>query len=181
LRTDAQRLDESEKKIKIMKQIPALNFKRIVAKDIIQTLVSHKVNSEELEQMQKEINEATVFDLDPEVIANDMENGLVSTEYASTVIRGYPEGQVEQAKKDHAERLKRIMESQTNDNGSQTNDNGSQTNDKTNNPASRGLDDLEDDNDSSSNEKKFSQSKYFNKQGNVRGKGRFNNQNDNNK
>ncbi len=46
-----------------------------------------------------------------DIIKTDLESGLVGTELASK-IRGYPPGEVEKAKLDHAERIERIALSQ---------------------------------------------------------------------
>jgi hypothetical protein len=59
-----------------------------------------------------EIDSAQVIVTDPEIIKDDHEAGFVGTELASK-LRGYPEGEVEKAKKDHADRASRIALAQS--------------------------------------------------------------------
>jgi len=54
---------------------------------------------------------------DPDVVIMDVENGLVSRELASKM-RMYPPEEVGKANAEHAERLKRILESQGGEGGS---------------------------------------------------------------
>jgi hypothetical protein len=57
---------------------------------------------------------------DPEAITKDLQNGLVSDATAS-LARGYDASEVEQAKKDHAERIARIQAAQAPPGGGLTN------------------------------------------------------------
>ena len=66
---------------------------------------------QDMKKIEEEIKAAVVLNADPDVIAADLEAGLVCTETASRA-RLYPSGEVEKAKTDHLERLKRIAVSQ---------------------------------------------------------------------
>ena len=79
--------------------------------------------------------------IDPDVIRLDHEAGFVSTESAS-LARGYPEGEVEQARKDQAMRLTLIAEAQSTG--------GMQ------NAAARGVPDADSNQDSGKDEKELS-------------------------
>jgi hypothetical protein len=142
LQTDAERQAEVAKLLELMPKLPSDELKKVVAKQIAQILVSHKVTYEELLAIDAEIDKAEVIITDPDVIIKDYEAGFVSTELASR-LRGYPEGQVEQAKKDHADRILRIAMAQSSASGASLN-------------ASRGVDDADSEQDTAAREKTMS-------------------------
>ena len=112
LRSDADRRKEAEELKVLMESVPSLTYQKALAKDIARVVVGHKVSNEVIEAIQAEIDKAEVVVTDSETVIADHEAGFVSTEMASQ-IRGYPQGQVEQAKKDHAERAARIALAQS--------------------------------------------------------------------
>jgi hypothetical protein len=112
LESDETRLVNAERKIKIMNKIPSLSFQKEVAKDIVQITLSHRLRPDEITTIKQEINDAVIIDNSSDSLNQDIENGLVSEELAST-IRGYPAGQVEQARIDYAQRIARIQAAQT--------------------------------------------------------------------
>lgn len=105
------RLDNAGKLVEIMPKIPSLTFQKEVAKMTAEELLVQDITIEKLQDIYGEIDNAKVVQSDPEVIKTDVENGLVSLETASQA-RGYPKGEVEKAKQDHADRLARIAKSQ---------------------------------------------------------------------
>jgi len=111
LRSDEDRHAEAKELTDLLPKIPSLEFKKHVAKQIVTTTIGHKIADKQLAAIHKEIDDAEVIVTDREVLTADLEAGLVSVAFASEAV-GYPPGQVEQAKKDHAERLARIQESQ---------------------------------------------------------------------
>lgn len=111
LRSDEDRRAEAKELTEQIPKIPSATYQREVAKQVITLTLGKKVNSEKLAKMHAEIDAAEVIVIDPEIIKADHEAGFVSTELASEA-RGYPKGEVEQAKKDHAERLARISMAQ---------------------------------------------------------------------
>jgi len=111
LKSDDERMQEAEDKEKLMGKLPSETFKREMAKSIANVLLSGKVTVNTLQTIRREIEEAPIMTSDTKVISEDLKNGLVSVETASKA-RGYKEGEVEQAKKDHAERIRRIKEAQ---------------------------------------------------------------------
>lgn len=117
-------------------------LKKELLKKIAKRRVGNTCNASRLSEITKEIDGFDVSLADWQEIAKDIENGLVSLETAS-LARGYPEGEVEQAAKDHADRLKRIAISQTKPG-------------EVSSPAARGLMDLSADPKAPSEEKKES-------------------------
>jgi len=112
LLTDEERLNDSKQLQAEMIKLPSKTYQKAIAKRIIALMLGTKVDYDELQKMFDEIDAATVVAIDPEIIKGDHEAGFVSTETAS-LARGYPKGEVEQAKKDHAERAARIALAQS--------------------------------------------------------------------
>lgn len=112
IKSDAERRAEAEELGKIGPTIPSQTFKKTVAKRQATIVVGHLIPNKDLKNIHAEIDAATVVTTDPNVIEKDFEAGFVSLETASAA-RGYPKGEVEKAKKDHAERLARIAAAQS--------------------------------------------------------------------
>lgn len=112
LKSDSERRSDCEQLDKLIDTVPSKTFQKEVAKSISDILLRNRVSDRTLEQINKEIERASVVNVDPNVILNSVEKGLISEETASLSL-GYPIGEVEKAKKDHAERLARIVISQT--------------------------------------------------------------------
>lgn len=112
LKSEADRTAEADKKIELLPKIPSLTYQKEVAKEVVKLTVAHKISAEELQIMMNEIQSAKVVSIDPDVIEQDHQAGFVSTKTASRA-RLYPEGEVEQAKIDHADRLARIAIAQS--------------------------------------------------------------------
>lgn len=112
LKTDDDRQNESKNLRELQQAVPSKTYQKAVAKRIAKVLVGSKVSNEEMENIEKEIESADCISPDVELIAKDVEIGILDLELASK-IRGYPKGTVEKAKADHAERLARITASQT--------------------------------------------------------------------
>ena len=111
LKSDAEKRKEAEELKKILHNTPSTTYQQEITKRIAVVTLGDKVTDEKLAKIFKEIEDAAVLDTDPEIIKDDVEAGLVDLLTASKA-RGYPEGSVEQAKIDHAERLARINEAQ---------------------------------------------------------------------
>jgi len=129
--TEAERQDEATRLGKIGPTIPSQTFKKVIAKRQTQIVVGHLVTNDVLKTIISEIDAAEVITTDPDVIKQDFESGFVSLETAS-LARGYPEGEVAQAKLDHAERLARIAVAQS-----------SAPTDSVDRPAARGVPDAD--------------------------------------
>lgn len=112
LKTESERNAEANNLEESLVIIPSSSYQKEIAKQIVKIRLERKVSPETLERISDEIENSATMTSDPEVLAKDLENGLVGTELASK-IRGYPEGEVEKAKQDHADRLARIAIAQT--------------------------------------------------------------------
>lgn len=111
LKTDSERRNEAKELLALIAQSPSPTYQRIILKAVATILIGHKVTKERLQTIYDEIDATNILITDPEILRLDHEAGFVSTNTASK-IRGYPEGEVEQAKKDHAERAARIVKAQ---------------------------------------------------------------------
>jgi hypothetical protein len=82
-----------------------------MSKRAVISVLGGAVSQETLDKIFGEIDKAPAIVPDDETISSDVEQGLVSTELGSTM-RGYPAGEAEKAKQEHAERLARIAAAQ---------------------------------------------------------------------
>ena len=112
LRSDADRRSEAGELKELMEAVPSVTYQKELAKDIATVVVGHRSSMEDLEKIHSEIMAATVVVTDSETIRDDHDAGFVGTELASK-IRGYPAGETEKAKQDHAERAARIAAAQS--------------------------------------------------------------------
>jgi hypothetical protein len=111
IRSPEEKQAEAQTLQKVSGTVPSKTYQKEVAKRIARLTVSRNVSVEQLRKIDAEIDKAKGYTVDPEVIAKDVEIGVCDLETASQ-LRGYPEGTVEKAADDHAERLARIAESQ---------------------------------------------------------------------
>lgn len=132
LKTEDERRKEVSDLSKSSDTVPSPVYKKEIAKKIAKITVGHEVANETMSTIIAEIDAAAVINTDPDVIAKDVEAGLVDKETAS-LARGYPAGSVDKAKKEHAERVAAIEAAQK--------------------PAARGVDDADPDTGSGSKEK----------------------------
>ncbi len=107
LRTDADRRTEAKELTALKETVPSQTYQRELSKEIVTVTMEQKVSSEDLTKMHKEIDSAEVLVTDHETIRDDHKEGLVSSKTASKAM-GYPEGEIEQAKTDHADRAAAI-------------------------------------------------------------------------
>lgn len=112
LKSEAERRDESKSDAELMSLVPSRTFQKEVAKKIAKNTVGHIISQEVLDKITKEVDSAKYISSDPEAIATDLDNGLVSDQTAS-IARGYDPDEAEKAKKDHAERIARVQKAQT--------------------------------------------------------------------
>lgn len=112
LKSDQDRRDEAQALETLMSKVPSKTFQKKIAISIAQTLLSGKISSEDMALIEEEINAAVVVTTDPDIIKSDFESGFVGLDTASK-IRGYPAGEAEKAKVDHAERAARIAIAQS--------------------------------------------------------------------
>ncbi len=111
LKTDDDRRKEASELSKLKETIPSVTFQREISKEIVTVTMEQKVSAGDLEKMHSEIESAPVLVTDHDIIREDHKEGLVSSETASKAM-GYPDNEIDQAKKDHAERAAAIVAAQ---------------------------------------------------------------------
>lgn len=119
-----------------MSTVPSKKARIEILKEMARLLVGHKLNAEEMEEVEKDIQNSPWPTGDPADITLDVENGLVSLATASQA-RGWKDGEAKAAEDDHMRRLDRIATSQTA--GAAASAPGKPIN---GDPAARGLNDL---------------------------------------
>lgn len=112
LKTDSQRLSEAEQLGKQIAIVPSKKFQKAISKEIVKILLDAKISVDDYVAILDEVEKADHMSSDPETIHGDIERGIVSLETAA-VARGYDKDEVKKASKDHAERLARIKDSQS--------------------------------------------------------------------
>jgi hypothetical protein len=111
-----------------------------MTKQIASINLEGKIEIAKLKKIYKEIDAAPVVTADPQIIALDVDKGILDRETAAAA-RLYPPGTVEKAKIEHAERLREIMIAQSKD--------------ALTNPTARGLPDLATNSDGGKEEKEL--------------------------
>ena len=112
LKTDSERNTEAKELESRRDSIPSSIYKKEISKQIVEITLGPKVSDAIIKDINKEIDLAVVINTDHKTVREDHEAGLVGTETASKTL-GYPEGEVEKAKEDHAERAARIANAQS--------------------------------------------------------------------
>jgi len=112
LKTDSDRISEAKELAELMFRVPGQEIKKEIAKNIVTVLLSGKVPIDKLEKIDKEIDAADYLTSDPDTIFDALEHGVVDEKTASEAL-GFNKRIVDQARLDHAARLKRIQEAQT--------------------------------------------------------------------
>jgi hypothetical protein len=110
LQSDKEKRQEANDLVEISKTIASVIFKKEALKQAARITLGTKVKQETLSIIEKEIDEAEVI-VNPDELHRDIELGLIDPGTASKA-KGYPKESVEKAKQAHAERVKRIAESQ---------------------------------------------------------------------
>jgi hypothetical protein len=108
LRTSKERREEATELDKLACKVASPTFRVLISRQIADVLLAGRAQADEMTKVYDEIEKADVPTSDPEILAKDIESGFVSVATASKA-RGYADGEVEQAKIDHAERLARIQ------------------------------------------------------------------------
>jgi hypothetical protein len=158
IRSEKDRREEADQLMEIMPKIPSPAYQREVSKRVAELTIGHWTDEKTMKKIDSEIDNAKIIVTDPEVLLADHEAGLVSDETASQA-RLYPEGEVEQAQKDHAARAKRILLAQTAGAGAEAK------------MGARGVDDLSADNNEAEDEKEISQSPILDPDGKTKTRG----------
>jgi len=111
LQSDKEKRQEAKDLHDSLKSNPSLTYKKEAYKLISETYVGSRIAQETRDKINEEIDKAEVIYSEWEELNRDVELTLIDPETAS-LAKGYPEGSVAKANIAHAERVKRIAESQ---------------------------------------------------------------------
>lgn len=111
LKSDAERIAEAKELTEVLNSVPSRTAKKEIAKLTANTLLSNRVSTDTMAKIGGEIDKADYTTSDPKIVEMAKEQGLADDKTLSESL-GYNPEKVEQAKKDHADRLARIAESQ---------------------------------------------------------------------
>lgn len=116
LKTEDEKRAEITGLVSILNTVPSTTYRKSICKQIAQLALGRKVSTTELEKVMKEIEQAKANTSDPDVIIQMVTAGVCDIGLAADLC-GYPAGTADKAASDHAERLARIAETQTKNNG----------------------------------------------------------------
>jgi len=144
--TYAAKSDEDKRKnveawADIRNRIPSVTTGKWANKNIVREILGDRLTPNELDQIFTEIDKSEITMCDPEIVLQLVESGILDKKRAARIL-GIPEEAVEQASKEHLERLLQIQQTQV------------KTDAGPSNPAARGLNDQAPDKSGGKNEKK---------------------------
>jgi len=117
LKSDQERRDEGKELTALIPTLPSQRFQKEVAKLAARSLIGTKISKTKMDEIDDQIENATIVAVDPVTIVADVEAGILDRGNAAKA-RLYPDDAVEKANTEHADRLAQIAESQgTNDGG----------------------------------------------------------------
>lgn len=112
LKSDKDRIEEAQQLAKLITSTPSKTARQEMWKSLIYVLLSGRINTDKMQEIYAEIDEAPYTTADPDIIIQAVEQGLASDETASMAL-GFMRGEAEKAQKDHAARIARIQAAQT--------------------------------------------------------------------
>lgn len=115
IKTEEERRKEADDLTKLLPIVPSRTYQKELCKRIAELTVGRKIDAKTLEKIDREIDKSEAMTVEPDVITKCVEVGICDLELASKLM-GFPEGTAKKAAKDHADRLKRIQETQTENN-----------------------------------------------------------------
>ena len=117
---NAERIEDAKGLLYFVDKVPSLQYQKTIAKEVVSKTLGHKVSSEELDEIYKEIDDSKVVVIDPNVLAQDIENGLVDTLTAG-IARGYSPEAVKKAMLERLEKANMIAMAQSGRSGEPVN------------------------------------------------------------
>ena len=111
LKNDEDRIKEARELSELMFTVPGRTVKKELAKNIVASLLAGKVSTGRLDEIFKEIDSAEFATSDPDTILRSLEAGACGDKVASTAL-GFEDDEYLQARKDHVDRVTRIAEAQ---------------------------------------------------------------------
>jgi len=130
LKTDADRREEAKSLKELRQIIPSATYQKAISTEIATMLLGPHISAEMLDKIKAEIDAAPILTADPDTLFEASDRGVLDLELVAETL-GASKATVEKAAKQHAERLARINEAQSKDDG-------------TDDPAARGVGDLDD-------------------------------------
>lgn len=155
LKDDMERLEEADKLVGLVQRLPGKELKKTVTKQIVVTLLGGRMPKQEVDRILREVDNGNYLIGQPQEVLQAHKEGLVSTVTASDQLGYNGEEEVEQAKKDRAERIAATLAAQTPKGEGNQNDPGQQPGGPVN-PASRGAPELDTNPQSGATEKEDS-------------------------
>lgn len=116
LKSEKDRREEADELDKLSDKVPSDTFRREVKVKMSRILMGGDLTDERLAKIEKEIRDADVTTSDSNIILSSHKAGLVGDKTAAVAL-GFKEEEIEQAKKDRAERIKLTMEAQGGEGG----------------------------------------------------------------
>jgi hypothetical protein len=111
LKTDSDRIQESDELSNLVFKVPGRTAKREIMKLVCHTLLSGKVNVETIQKIDEEIDGSPYLTSDPKTIIEASQAGLVGEQTASKAL-GFPDDEYLTAREDHAARARRVAQAQ---------------------------------------------------------------------
>ena len=112
LKDDAERIKEAAELAQLIQNTPSKTARKEMWKNLIAVLLSGRVSVAKIDEINKEIQDANFTTSDPDIIIAAVEAGLSGDETASLAL-GFAKGEIDKARKDHADRIARIQAAQT--------------------------------------------------------------------
>jgi hypothetical protein len=104
IKSDKERQDEAESAAKICPQFPSQTMRKEIMKSAARTLMGSKVSKDKMLKIEKEIDAAEIIVTDPETVINEVTAGILDKKNAAKALL-LPDDAVDQANKEHADRL----------------------------------------------------------------------------
>jgi hypothetical protein len=147
LQSTGERLSRAERINELIPTSPSQTYQKELTKLMTDVMLGNRVSMATLEAIHKEIEDAQIVYVDPDVLHKDVEMAVASADTVS-LIRGYKPGEAEKAMEDKARRAALIVAQQT-----KAGSGGLE------NAAARGVPELDPDEKSADKEKKQSQNR----------------------
>ena len=113
LKSDDDRRKDAASLQELRNTIPSGRFQKSISKEIARIVLESKISKKDLNQIFAEIDAAEAFSADPKTIFESIESGVLCLCSAAQLL-GYPKDEPDKAATDHATRLARIAQSQSN-------------------------------------------------------------------
>lgn len=112
LKTETDERNEAKQLGELKDLVPSQTYQRSMNKKIALTLVGCELSEEDVQKMNTEIDKAPGTTGDSKIIGEDVQNAILDLKNAA-ILRGYPDDAPQKAADDHAERLARITQAQS--------------------------------------------------------------------